>query len=287
MNITNEEKWVIGLIEADGYIGFNHNGNKKWIVMLKVSLNKYNARAIYKLKKIMGYGKIHKSGDMIIWKITKRDIIKNKIIPMLEKFNFRGSKYYDMEYLKDAIEILESSKNINEKHEMLIKLKILSKNNSLRISKVVFSSIKNYNQKSDKELINLISLKKINELIDPWWLAGFIEGDGSFYINNKLQVIFEIGQKYNTFVIWLIHKYLKIENKIKIRKDKSYTVLSIKKKKDIEFLIKLLNKKLLGIKSFEFNLWCKVFKTKKKNKKENIKKLLERIRKNKKIIYKV
>ena len=271
MNITNEEKWVIGLIEADGYIGFNHNGNKKWIVMLKVSLNKYNARAIYKLKKIIGYGKIHKSGDMITWKITKRDIIKNKIIPMLEKF---GSQYYDMEYLKDAIEILESSKNINEKHEMLIKLKILSKNNSLRISKVVFSSIKND-----------ISLKKID--VDPWWLAGFIEGSGSFYINNKLEVIFEISQKYNTFAIWLIHKYLNLENNIKIRKDQSYTVLSIKKKKDIEFLIKLLNKKLLGIKSFEFNLWCKVFKTKKKNKKENIKKLLERIRKNKKIIYKV
>ena len=141
--INNEIKWAIGLIEADGYIGFYHNGNKKWIITLKVSLNSYNIKTIYKLKRIIGYGSIHKSKNMVTWKITNKETIKNHILPILSQFNFRGLKYYQVMYLKDAINIMESSKNTNEKHEILSKLKLESKDCLWRVSPIVFPILNN------------------------------------------------------------------------------------------------------------------------------------------------
>lgn len=327
--INNEIKWAIGLIEADGYIGFNHNGNKKWIVTLKVSLSSYNARAVYKLKKIIGHGSISWSNGMVTWKITNKQTMKKWIIPLLEEFNFRGSKYYEMKLLKEAINVMESSKSKDEKHEILSKLKVESKKRLYRITPIMMPEIKvsellsmlarepydlieeiiKYNKEKDEVLIELISDKTIFEIIDPWWLAGFIEGDGSFKINSRHQIVFELGQKYNTFIVWLIHRRLKIKSKMKIRKNSldspgkgldqasskapsaclvtqpelnggiiDYTMLSTKDGKSITLLITLLKGKLLGIKSFEYSIWSRAFRTKKLEKKKKAKDLLEKIR---------
>lgn len=283
--INNEIKWAIGLIEADGYIGFNHNRNKKWIVTLKVSLNTYNARAIYKLKKIFGHGKIHWSKGMVTWKITKIDTMKNVIIPILEEFNFRGSMYYEMILLKEAINVMDSLKSKDEKHEILTRLKILSKNKIYRVSPIFIPELLNsvdiknqINNEKDVNLIDLISKETILKAIDPWWLAGFIEGNGSFMINNRNQIVFELEQKYNSLIVWVIHKYLDLNNKIKERKDGEYTMFSTKKEKSIKKLITILNGKLLGIKSFEFSVWSRGFRTKKEEKREKAKNLLRKIR---------
>lgn len=285
--INNEIKWAIGLIEADGYIGFNHNGNKKWIVTLKVSLSSYNARAVYRLKNIIGYGSISWSKDMVTWKITSRETMKKWIIPMLEEFNFRGGKYYEMKLLKEAINVMESSKSKDEKHEILSKLKVKSKKHLYRVSPIIIPEIKDfrtkdeiikYNKEKDEVLIELISDKTILEIIDPWWLAGFIEGDGSFQINNRHQTVFELGQKYNTFIVWLIHRRLKIKSKMKVRKNGEYTMLSTKDGKSITLLMTLLKGKLLGIKSFEYSIWSRAFRTRKLEKKKKAKDLFQKIR---------
>lgn len=66
--------------------------------------------------------------------------------------------------------------------------------------------------------------------------------------------MFELGQAYDTFAVYALHKILKITSKIKVRPDGSYTVLSTKHPKSIEELIKNLEGKMLGIKSFEFRV---------------------------------
>ena len=87
MIINNNIYWAIGLLESDGYIGFNLNNKNTWLFIIKVSLKSYNIRAIYKLKNIFGIGKIHKSADdMITWKVTRFDQIKTIMLPLLEKY---------------------------------------------------------------------------------------------------------------------------------------------------------------------------------------------------------
>lgn len=55
--ISNEQKWFVGLLEAEGRVEFNENGvskdgNKKWAFMIKVSLKNTNRRSIHRIKKI-------------------------------------------------------------------------------------------------------------------------------------------------------------------------------------------------------------------------------------------
>lgn len=48
----------MGLIEAQGYIGYNEETGKKRGFVVKVTMEESNMRALYKIKKIIGAGKI-------------------------------------------------------------------------------------------------------------------------------------------------------------------------------------------------------------------------------------
>jgi hypothetical protein len=132
---------------------------------------------------------------------------------------------------------------------------------------------------SNLEIIDLIPRDLILNLFDPWWLAGFFEGKGSFQINSGLQNVFEIGQNLNSLTIFAIHKYFNVPSKVKVRKDNSYTVLSTKHSRVISDIIKTLSGKILGSKSFEFKVWNYAFNTQLNTKKEKAKNLLTKLRK--------
>lgn len=281
INITNSHLWAIGLIEAEGYIGFNLNSFKKktWIFTLKVSMKNNNARAIYKLKTILGIGKIHRSVDnMITYKITNREKLKSIIIPLLDTYPLRGKKYYDFIYLKKALNIVELNISQDNKHILLLELKENWNLDKRRISPI-YQLPFNIEEKSDLEIIQLISREQLLKLFDSNWIAGFIEGDGSFQINERLQVVFELGQANDTFTVFAIHKYFNISSKIKIRKDFSYTMLSTKHPRVLKDIIKTISGKILGMKSFEFKIWTYAFNTNLLRKKEKAKNLLNKIRK--------
>ncbi len=59
---------------------------------------KRNYRAIYQLKKVLGYGKLHedKSGRLV-YKITDASILRKAIVPLLDQCPPRGVKYYEYE----------------------------------------------------------------------------------------------------------------------------------------------------------------------------------------------
>jgi len=104
MNTAISEKnlrlWVLGLIEAEGYIGFKSQAtegpnSKKWKFVVKVSMKNTNRRAIHKIKSIMKVGKVREdSFGMTTWKVTDRKKIKEFIIPVFDLYPPRGVKYY-------------------------------------------------------------------------------------------------------------------------------------------------------------------------------------------------
>lgn len=99
--------------------------------------------------------------------------MKSVVIPKLEEFPFRGSKFYDYLYIKKAIEIMESKTlSKNEKHEILTELKIKVKKREQRVSPVLIPQVLEdpvgVEALSDKELIEMISDKDLNLNIDPW-----------------------------------------------------------------------------------------------------------------------
>lgn len=69
--------------------------SQKWTFMLKVAMNETNARAVYRIKKILGVGQVHavdKLG-MVVYKLSDREKIKRRIFPLLASFPFRGVKH--------------------------------------------------------------------------------------------------------------------------------------------------------------------------------------------------
>ncbi len=282
MKLNNNIIWAIGLLESDGYIGFNLVKNTCYFTV-KVSLKSYNIRAIYKLKTIFGIGKIHKSSDdMVTWKVTRYDQINNIVLPLLEKYELRGLKAYDIIIMREAMSLYKSDISQEEKNRFLTELKLKTNNKKRNISPFWHKKLNINIDESNYSINDYINLtpsrENLKNLIDPDWLAGFVEGDGSFQINNRLQNVFELGQKYNIFIVLCIHKFLGIESKPKIRKDLSYTMLSTKQPKTLDLIDKLLTGRILGIKSFELRLWKYAKASKMKHKKERAKYLLNKIR---------
>ena len=285
--ISPDIQWALGLIETDGYIGYNlNNGKHGWLFIVKVSLKSYNARSIYKLKSIFGIGKIHRdSEDMVTWKVTRFDQIKEIMLPIFEQYELRGIKAHEVAIMREALNIYESNITREEKTVILKELK----SKSTLLCKSHNKNITPFWQKhlniKDKDAVysvedykNLVPSQKIlTELLDPDWLAGFIEGDGSLQINNRLQNVFELGQKYNIFLVLCIHKYFGITADIKIRPDLSYTMFTTKHPNSLELIEKTLTGRMRGIKSFELRLWKYSRATKLKSKKEKAKILLNKI----------
>jgi len=104
-DISSSQRWAIGLIEGDGHIGLEWTNVSKnqWVPILKVTLHAYNARAIYKLKKCLGVGKISRSGNKISLRVRSRQMWLSHLIPLFQKFPLRTSKYYDFAIVKEAL----------------------------------------------------------------------------------------------------------------------------------------------------------------------------------------
>lgn len=267
--ITNEQKWAVGLIEAKGDIG----NNKKSGIIIRVSLSQVNARAIYKLKKIIGVGKVHQdSAGMVTYKLTDMEKIKSRVNPLLEKYPFRGEKYYDYQVLKKRIEVAEDPKLTREEKET--KLREIKEENRKEVTPVVSKKLEDRGKEA-KDVINSKSEEELREIYEPWWLAGYVEGNGSLEINDKLEIVFELAQTRDKTIVIGVHKAYRVPENIEEREGNMK--LSTKTPKTIEKIMGDLKGKLLGMKSFEYKLWCYAYKTGKEGKKERAKLVINKL----------
>lgn len=162
----------MGLIEAEGYIGFNVNSGKdtdkeKWIFTIKVAMHKINARAIYKLKGILGCGKVHvdKAG-MCVYKITDSTVIKERILPLLDQCPPRGVKNYEYEILKKGLIVMQDADlNRSEKLNQMRALKEESKK-VIEVSPIVSSKIEDQSKEA-KDVIDNISVDHLKKIYTP------------------------------------------------------------------------------------------------------------------------
>jgi hypothetical protein len=81
-----------------------------------------------------------------------------------------------------------------------------------------------------------------------------VEGGGSFQINNRLQVVFEVGQMYDHMAVYGISKMFEMPAKVKDREGDTYLRLSTKNRRVLDSIMRTLKGKMLGIKSFEYRL---------------------------------
>jgi hypothetical protein len=259
-DINSEQKWAVGLIDGDGHIGLEWTNKEKtkWVPVLKVALHRYNSRAIYRLKKVLKIGKINKSKNTITYRVRSQALWHSVLIPLFDKFHLRSMKYAAALIIKKALD--------------LAKINNATPENILELQKSLC-----LNRQTD--LISPIWTKNTGskEILDLDWLAGFIEAEGSFYILKNGRHGFAIGQAYDRHIITGLHHLFNV--KAKLKDSNNYLMLDTKNTETLYLIANAISNRLLGIKSFEFSLWLRTLRKKKKTKTLKARSIIALIRK--------
>ena len=257
-DINSEQKWAVGLIDGDGHIGleWTNKDQTKWVPVLKVTLHQYNSRAIYKLKKILGVGSITYSKNTITYRVRKKTLWYSVLIPLFNTFHLRSMKYAAVQVVKKALEMVKGG---NATPNTILELQ------------------QSINRKSDQVSPIWSNGTNLKKTLDLNWLAGFIEAEGSFYILSNTQHGFAIGQAYDRHIIFGIHILFNIKSVLK--NQNNYLMLDTKNTESLYLIAEAVNDRLLGIKSFEFSLWLRTLRKKKKAKTLKAKSIIAAIRK--------
>lgn len=229
--------YLVGLFEGDGYFSITKKG-KYLTYELGIELSIKDVQLIYKIKDILGVGKVsfRKRNDieMVSLRIRDKNHLKDFILPIFDKYPMLSNKQYDYLRFKDAL-----------------------------LSKIIYSDDLPEYTRSNESINSVESI--INTPYFSAWLVGFIEAEGCFstYKLNKeddyLIASFDIAQKDGEILISAIHKYLSFTTKIYLDKT-NCSRLKVTGVRSVENVIKFLQGapvKLLGNKKLQYLLWIK------------------------------
>ena len=282
--LINEDlkKWLVGFTDGDGTFNVYTNiKNKNIIFTYKITQSIYNEQIIYKIKNKLGVGRIIYSSNKhyISYVLTDKNHINNIILPIFNKYPLLTSKYYDYEQFKDSLNISN-----NYSLDQLEKIKLINNIKNKNIPNNYISPIW-YTLNCDINKLNINNQNlnintNINDIINKFWLAGFIEADGSFnyvikdnsphYANrNRIIHCFSIIQKKDLLLLIGIKYVLNIKSLILLRiiKKTNYYKLETTNKDVISNIINYFytnNMKIIfkGKKSLEFKIWSRTYNKK-------------------------
>ncbi len=171
-DMSNEEfkQWFVGFTDAEGCFRIGINKKNKVISFnCTIGLHIDDREVLEFIKNKLNCGNVYTSENVATFVVTKLSDIRNILIPIYEEFPLNGSKHLDYLAFKEAINIkLDSLKS--DKLDLITRIK--SNMNSTRV---------------ESEFPSSHTIR-----ITPYWLLGFIEGDGSFFVNAQMRIILSI-----------------------------------------------------------------------------------------------
>ena len=168
--------WLVGFTDADGGFTIENAGLGKRVWCFHLTQHKYNVVILHYIKRVIGAGSIDDSGNGIFkFRIRNISLLKQLIIPIFDQLPLLTSKMYSYKLWRDALNIWEDS-NLTQDERLAkvdnIREKIVEK------APIGYSSIAYSN-------VSLNNIEALKDFYNPHWVAGFIEGEGSFYIVTK------------------------------------------------------------------------------------------------------
>jgi len=247
-------EWFIGFTDAEGNFNIklnnlNNNTFKNVQFTFQIGLHEDDREVLSYIMNTLKCGHISKSKGRVNFFVNDLNSLLHIIIPIFDYVNLNSSKYYHFELFKKAVFLTKDKSHLLDKG----KLEIINCRKEMQMM-------------SDKWVPNSM-YSKIN--ITNNWLAGFIDGDGSFSYNkyvprfrlenhckelelyNKIKEFTTVG---NTFLT---------SPRVNRVDSNSTVVLEINKIKELkDNLIPLMYKDdcllLRTLKSKDFLLWLKL-----------------------------
>lgn len=171
--INNFYTWFAGFTDAEGYF-YIATSSSKCSFRFQINLHKDDTDVLYFIHKNLGFGEVRSFVNYSSFTVTRLKDIKNLLL-IFSRYPLQGSKWLNYKDFAKAFELYTSSRvDSNLLKEIL--------------------EIKNGMNKSRSDYTLLKEIK-----ITPYWLLGFIEGEGCFSINkgNSYRLDFSLSQAYS------------------------------------------------------------------------------------------
>ena len=164
-------QWFVGFTDAEGNFSINPVLSKDRLTiskvgfMFKIALHKDDEKVLRYISAKLGVGGVRLYKNECIFSVTDKKGILS-LISIFDKYNLNTSKYLDYLDFKEAFfYYIKREKNLDTYSKSMVKTKILELKNKMNTSRF------NFDRPESSKII-----------ITKYWLLGFIEGDGSFFI---------------------------------------------------------------------------------------------------------
>ena len=224
-SLTEFYQWFVGFSDAESSFSIHsilHSDGKRisrFCFIFWIELHKDDLGVLEFIKSKLEIGNIRLFKDKCIFTVSDKQGVY-KLISIFEKYNLNTTKYLDyLDFKKAFVLYHERDKNLKVIKAEELKNKILDLKGNMNTKRSIFSMPTNH---------------KI--LITKYWLLGFIEGDGSFFISRTdIEPIFSIQLAEDQLSVLIKIKEFMIKNlgfdKYSFHKLNSSSVIAINKQK--------------------------------------------------------
>ena len=198
------------------------------------------------MKKILGVGHItvpSKVSSCAEYRIRDMKHLKEKILPIFDKYPLRTSKQFEYEmFRKSLLVYTNSSMKKDEKEKLLTYYK--SQKAPMNYISIVWKDVNE----------EFLTVEQVQSILSKEWIVGFTEAEGSFYLVKKgpsrISHCFEITQKKDKIVLKAISLLLDMKVIEKHTYFSCVTTNQVSVHKVIDYFFKTIK----GIKSLEYRI---------------------------------
>ena len=189
INKEQFSRWLTGFIDGEG--NFQVFLDRHYLkVMFRIRLHKDDLEVLIKIRDFLGAGRVLIDKNSSLFIISDLKSLLKVLFPLLAKYNLYTTKWLDYNDFKSLV-------------------LFLSKSNSTRVSSTQLKWVRDITTKMNSDRINYNYTLIPNITVNPYWLLGFIEAEGTFGFKN-LSPYFQIGQHTRSLnILEAITVYLK------------------------------------------------------------------------------
>jgi len=249
--------WITGFSDAESYFTINRNNNLSIIPLFGIELHEKDYEILKQIQRFFGVGsiirRIRDGKPSIIYSVQSIIDLEKIIIPHFKKYPMLTQKQADFELFCLII-------------DLMIKKEHLTKDGLYKIMAIKASMNKGLSENIKFRFPEIIPISrpiiKNQILSNPFWLVGFVDGEGCFYVkitSKQIILVFSISQHIRDLALLnIIKNYLNcgIIETVTTRPTQS-TFINYKFNDNLEKIIpffkqhSLLSNKLLNFKDFD------------------------------------
>jgi LAGLIDADG endonuclease len=264
--------FVSGLIDAEGSFSIIINKDIRyktgWHVrsLFQIVLHSRDSSLLYQLQEFfdgIGTFKIDKRRNVINYSVASLKDLTNIIISHFKKYPLLTQKAADFNLFEQTIELMNKGAHLTiDGLQQIINIKASM---NLGLSDILKSEFNNFNPVERPLIIT-------HKVVDPFWVSGFVSGEGNFDVGIKKKLKNKIG--YEVYLRFRITQHKKDKNlmeliinylgagRLEIQTKNPVVIIVISKISDInQKIIPFFNQfPICGIKTLDYLDWCKVAK---------------------------